>query len=211
MLGTVFADAFVVTADGVFGAGLNVTFSGVEKVTLDTLEGDDTIFVLGTSPNVVTTVIGGLGNDRIEVLGDVTEIIRSNDLLGGSSSIGHAVGAGSDPLYQGIGVDGLRVRVLDPAAGELISFTESGGKTRVAEAGTAFDSYDVRLLTAPTGSRLPHGLGRRLEHARPGARRRQRRALAESGRPASWTKALVARLRRRELERRADGLRARCS
>ena len=191
VLGTVFADSFVVTPEGVFGAGLNVTFSGVEKVTVDALEGDDTIFVLGTSPTVVTTVIGGLGTDRIEVLGDVTEIIRSNDLLGGSSSIGHAVGAGSDPLYQGIGIDGLRVRVLDPAAGQLISLTESGGRTRVTEAGSLVDSYDVRLLASPTGPvylTVSGGTASTRDQALGGDSVELSLNPAD---PTSWTKALV--------------------
>ena len=77
VLGTPFPDGFVVTATGIFGAGLTVTYGGVEKVELDTLEGDDSIFVLSTATTVVTTVVGGLGDDLIEVVGDVTEVIRS--------------------------------------------------------------------------------------------------------------------------------------
>jgi hypothetical protein len=69
VIGTVFPDNFVVTKDGIFGAGLNVRFSGVEKVEVDTLEGDDNIFVRSTNEGVVTTITGGLGNDTIEILG----------------------------------------------------------------------------------------------------------------------------------------------
>src|SRR4029450_391241 len=61
VLGTPFNDNFVVTSNGIFGAGLNVTFANVESAELDTLEGNDTIYVLGTSPDVVTTGSGGLG------------------------------------------------------------------------------------------------------------------------------------------------------
>ena len=45
------------------GAGLNVSFVGVEKLEVDALEGDDHFFVLSTNPRLVTTLIGGEGID----------------------------------------------------------------------------------------------------------------------------------------------------
>ncbi len=71
VIGTLFDDVFVVTDAGIFGAGLNVAYEGVESATLDALEGDDRIFVLSTAAGVVTTVIGGVGSDEITVGGDV--------------------------------------------------------------------------------------------------------------------------------------------
>jgi len=79
VLGTPFADNVVVVEDGIFGAGLNVVFENVESAELDTLEGDDIIFVLSTGFGMVTTVIGGTGSDTVNVLGDVTEQIVSSD------------------------------------------------------------------------------------------------------------------------------------
>jgi hypothetical protein len=64
VLGTPFPDSFVVTKDGISGAGLNVRFENVEKAEVDGLEGDDQIFVLSTRPEMVTTVIGGLATTR---------------------------------------------------------------------------------------------------------------------------------------------------
>ena len=72
ILGTEFADDFVLTDKGVFGAGLNVKFTTVEVVEVDGLEGDDQFFVLSTAYGVAYRVIGGLGSDTISVLGDVT-------------------------------------------------------------------------------------------------------------------------------------------
>jgi hypothetical protein len=46
-IGTEAADRFVITAAGVFGAGLNVGYAGVERVEVDGAEGDDWFFVLG--------------------------------------------------------------------------------------------------------------------------------------------------------------------
>ena len=77
VLGTPFNDNFVVTDTGVYGAGLGVTYEGIESLELDTLEGDDNIFIQSTNAEVVTTVIGGLGNDTFSVAGDITETIAA--------------------------------------------------------------------------------------------------------------------------------------
>ncbi len=83
VLGTPFNDRFVVTSTGVYGAGLNVGFSGVESVELDALEGSDNIDIIGTGAGMVTRVIGGVGSDSIRVLGDVEgPVISSNPLIG---------------------------------------------------------------------------------------------------------------------------------
>ena len=61
-LGTEQSDAFIITEDGIFGAGLNVRVDGVEEsLEVDGLEGDDYFYILSTRGNVVTTVIGGSG------------------------------------------------------------------------------------------------------------------------------------------------------
>src|SRR5438874_716802 len=71
ILGTEFADHIVVTDKGIFGAGLQVTYQNIEVVEVDALEGDDIIDILSTQPGVATRVIGGLGNDTMNVAGDV--------------------------------------------------------------------------------------------------------------------------------------------
>ncbi len=91
MLGTEFADNFVVTKDGIFGAGLNVRYDNVEVVEVDGLEGDDQFFVVSTPFGVATRVIGGLGSDTFNVAGDVTETIVSRELEGRGGVINHQV------------------------------------------------------------------------------------------------------------------------
>ena len=54
VIGTEFADDFVITKDGVFGAGLNVNFVNIEKLDVDGAEGDDRFFVLCTGINFKT-------------------------------------------------------------------------------------------------------------------------------------------------------------
>src|SRR5262249_12563557 len=48
VLGTEFADDFVVTKDSIFGVGLNVNYVNIERLEVDGLEGDDRYFVLST-------------------------------------------------------------------------------------------------------------------------------------------------------------------
>src|SRR5207237_9278239 len=59
---TEFNDDFVVTPNGVFGAGLNVNFVNVEAVEIDGGAGNDRFFILGTNPNWTATVTGRLGS-----------------------------------------------------------------------------------------------------------------------------------------------------
>ena len=144
VLGTPFNDSFVVTSEGIFGAGLHVTFTNVESAELDTLEGDDTIYVLGTSADIVTTVIGGLGDDTIEVLGDVINTIISNDLLGRSGLITHGL-ASPDADFDNVGVNGVGVNVLSVSAASLVSIQPTGEPLLVTEDGTVA-SYFISLV-----------------------------------------------------------------
>ncbi len=144
VLGTPFNDSFVVTSDGIFGAGLNVIFNNVESAELDTLEGDDTIYVLGTSADIVTTVIGGLGNDTIEVLGDVINTIISNDLLGRSGVITHGLDS-NDPGFDNVGVNGVAVNVLSAGSDSPVNIEPTGEPLLVTEDGT-LASYFINLV-----------------------------------------------------------------
>ena len=144
VLGTPFADNFVVTSQGIFGAGLNVTFENVESAELDTLEGNDTIFILGTNPNVVTTVIGGLGSDTIQVLGDVTLPIVSNE-QGRSGVITQGLSSG-DANFDDVGANGVAVNVLSAAGESRVKIEPTGAPLLTAEGG-ATASYFISLVS----------------------------------------------------------------
>ena len=49
VLGTEFADDIVITARGIYGAGVNVRYTNIEIVEVDGLEGDDEFFVQSTA------------------------------------------------------------------------------------------------------------------------------------------------------------------
>ena len=152
ILGTEFADHIVVTDKGIFGAGLSVTYQNIEVLEIDALEGDDTIDVLSTAPGMAVRVIGGLGNDTINVAGDVAGDVVSRDINGTSSSINNRITSG-DPAYDGLVAEGINLSVARPTQGQVIIDENvvgdaSPGLTDVREGG-AQDIYGIYLAQAP--------------------------------------------------------------
>ena len=118
VLGTERDDNFVITEDGVQGAGLNVDFFAVEKLEVDGLEGDDHFFVLSTNEDLVTTLIGGLGSDTFDVGGDVTGEIVALSVEGRTGFINHALSS-DDPAYDSIFAPGVQLKVADNETGAV--------------------------------------------------------------------------------------------
>ena len=118
LLGTEANDTFVITANGIFGAGLNVSYTNIQALTIDGLGGNDTFYVLGTPQGAVTTINGGDGGDTVIVGGDVTGPVISSNTEGASSTLDHAV-TSSDTNYNGLFVNGISVTV-GGAAGAII-------------------------------------------------------------------------------------------
>src|SRR6185369_15250686 len=69
VVGTEFGDDFVVNEKGVYGAGLFVSYAGIEKVVVDALEGNDHFYVGSTSDSVQIELVGGKGSDTFDVGG----------------------------------------------------------------------------------------------------------------------------------------------
>ncbi len=151
-VGTEMADNLVLTAGGIFGAGLNVhTTASTELRETDALEGNDNLFVLSTAAGTATTAIGGLGTDNFSITGDVTAAVTSRDLEGRSAVLQLAVAANQlqDPVYNGLLASGVGVHIADVQRGQVV-IKESDGDTRVAETpGGTVDSYQVFLAVAP--------------------------------------------------------------
>ena len=124
-LGTEFADTFVVTRDGVYGAGLSIKFANIQAVEVDGLEGDDTFYVLSTAPGVVTTLIGGLGSDTFNVAGDVSGEVVARDAKGNSAVINHTISS-TDPRFDGLFVAGVTASVSTADGGAI---SDGGGLT----------------------------------------------------------------------------------
>ena len=144
LMGTEGNDTFVVTPTGVFGDGLNVTYSKIQALTIDTLEGDDTVYVLGTTAGVVTTINGGVGEKTYVVGGDVTGTVVSQSANGLSTSAESTVASG-DIGYNGIFVQGLSVSVATAASQIINQPTQS---TLVVNDPNSTVNY---IVNAPTG------------------------------------------------------------
>ncbi|MBW1683302.1 MAG: hypothetical protein JRJ83_18155, partial [Deltaproteobacteria bacterium] len=100
--GTEFADPVVVTDQGVFGMGLTVQYEEVERLDVDTAEGDDELYVMSTSALVETHLFAGLGSDRIGVAGDAPGVVSQGGIRPAEPGT-HTTDAIAGPLF----VDGM--------------------------------------------------------------------------------------------------------
>ncbi|EFF74850.1 type I secretion target GGXGXDXXX repeat (2 copies), partial [Achromobacter piechaudii ATCC 43553] len=100
VLGSEDDDAFVLTQEGIRGAGLNTSYQNIQRVNLDAREGNDHIYVLSTRSNVITTLIGGRDSDTFDLSGDVAgnTIVTgrggSRDVLDGAQPVSIAAQPG---------------------------------------------------------------------------------------------------------------------
>jgi Ca2+-binding RTX toxin-like protein len=147
VIGTEFGDDFVITKNGVFGAGLNVNFVNIESLRVDGAEGDDRFFVQSTKDTVLTEIFGGLGDDTFNASGDTPPVV-SNDFRGHSGIITHEIES-SDPLFNGQSLFGISANVGDNDEPFAI-ITESQGVTIVNEGDAVGDSYQIVLTQQPT-------------------------------------------------------------
>ena len=147
VLGTEFDDNFAISSDGIFGAGLHITYANIQSITVDGLEGNDNFFILSTPPGVAVNVVGGIGYDTFNVGGDVTLPVVSRDLEGLSGVINHRV-TSADLDYDNIPADGVPLHVATPSTGQIV-VQESSGSTVVNEQGGTTDSFTYSLAATP--------------------------------------------------------------
>lgn len=147
IIGTEFGDDFVITKDGVYGAGLNVNYVNIESLEIDGAEGNDRFFVRSTGEKFITHISGGLGSDSLFMSGDTPPVI-SNDLLGHSGIITHSIENEGDPTeYDDIKIEGISANVADDDE-PAVRITESEGITFVTE-GLGEDNYTIVLASKP--------------------------------------------------------------
>jgi Ca2+-binding RTX toxin-like protein len=151
VIGTEADDNFVITNAGVLGAGLNVSYTNVERLEVDGLEGDDNFYVLSTPPGLVVTLVGGTGNDTFNVGDDVTTPIIAESSNGESGFINHSL-TSTDPDFNDAFAPGVPLSVAGANSG-TVEITQTSGSTVVYEdgvGGPATDSYTIQMTATPT-------------------------------------------------------------
>ena len=149
VIGTEFSDTFVITNQGVYGAGLFVQYVGIEVLNVDGLEGNDRFVVYSTDAYLSTSIYGGTGSDTFEVGGTndgLPVAVESRDLRGYNGLILNSVET-VDPAYAGAVVDGISANVADNEVGNVI--LTPLGLMRVTEGSTTYAQYSVRLSKLP--------------------------------------------------------------
>ncbi|MEO1639795.1 MAG: hypothetical protein AAFU41_11175 [Pseudomonadota bacterium] len=154
-VGTEADDVFLITEDGVRGAGLNVSITNAEEsIQVDGLEGDDTFFIQSTRTGAVTQVIGGLGSDTFNVGGDVDLEVKAVEPGGRTGNVTHGADS-TDVDYATALIDGLGTTIADENTGVVrivqdVAADTTPGIARVSEAnGGTSDVYGVVLTAAP--------------------------------------------------------------
>jgi Ca2+-binding RTX toxin-like protein len=162
IIGTEFADRYLITKDGIFGTGLNVGYKNIEKLEVDGAEGDDEFYVLSTGQDVDGTLIdvsiyGGLGNDLFSIAGDSAAVqagttmlpaaVQSHrvNLIQGQLHIDGAGGKGS--------TGGLGTPVMLP--GETNQLASDGAVLAFTGTGTALSADTLTVPTARLLAALP--------------------------------------------------------
>ena len=75
IVGTPIGDTFVITNNYVAGAGRIVNFTGIEALEVDGAGGPDVFYILSTNPDLVTTIVGGSGDDTIHLGGNPPPLV----------------------------------------------------------------------------------------------------------------------------------------
>ena len=165
VIGTEFGDDFVVTDQGIFGAGLFITYTGIEKIVIDAGSGNDRFFIASTPAGVSLQLIGGQGSDTFNVGGgnnDQPITVVSHSLDGHSGLIDNSAQS-ADSNFNNIFVQGVSALVADKDSANVVITQPSSGlrlfediadpatSTDLDKAGAlVVDSYTVVLTQAPT-------------------------------------------------------------
>lgn len=167
VIGTEFADSFVITQDGVYGAGLFVEFVNIQELVVYGAEGNDNFWVLGTGAGMSVRIVGGLGSDTVHLGGqpDPVEVAVIEDgivvgtvmqifdpvftLTGilGPLMIDGGLGDGIPPLEPGIGLPGEITGPLPIINNPNLYADEEDQVDRLIAHNSGSTSNDVGTLT----------------------------------------------------------------
>ena len=150
VLGTEFGDDFLVTNDAIYGAGLPTRFDGIEKITIDGLEGNDTFYIVSTDANTVLEVVGGRGSDIFNVTGSnglPVTVVASAGQGSHSGLIDHFIDLQSAG-YPGVVAPDISTLVADNDAPGIV-ITPVEPEMTMIEGGLTMLSYFIALTRPP--------------------------------------------------------------
>ena len=109
---------------------------------------------MSTPANAITTIIGGLGNDTVNVTGEITETIYSAELEGNSGTINHGVESTLDDDYDGLFVEGINLIVANGKAwgGVVKNYTSMGPRRLDKDFGVSYDADINKAIEAITSA-----------------------------------------------------------
>ena len=143
----------MIASDGVWGAGLSVSYANIEWLEIDGMEGDDHFFIVSSSEKYITVISGNLGSDTFDLSGDVTETIVSLDPSGLSGTIQHEA-TSDDPNYNGIAIPDVAI-TSGTSSSTSVVLTESDSLSQLTEGLADYDIYTLRLIAEPTANVYP--------------------------------------------------------
>ena len=123
---------YILHKSGIFGGGLYVTAVNIQRMIISTLEGNDIIYVLSSSPAAMMGVVGGLGSDTIIISPRQAPPVISDRGMGHSGIVEHSF-ISTDPAWQAAQLDGISVNVFDA---ESLGFKVRNIRPRAADLGT---------------------------------------------------------------------------
>jgi len=150
LLGTEFGDQYVIDDQRIFGGGLAVKFSNIDRLDVVGGDGDDEFYVLSTNPSLLLSLYGSKGSDTFVITpeGSVGPVISKN-LRGHRGILEHYV-VSSDPDYMGLKVRGVQCDVLDNDGDfGYVSIVDQGGFHLMTEDGEGSFSFFVYPTTPP--------------------------------------------------------------
>ena len=148
-IGTELNDDYIVTRDGIYGAGRHTAFIGIESVELATDAGDDAVYVMSTASEVKTSIFAGLGSDTVWITPRYSVPVSASDLRGHNGIVEHAVSS-ADGDYDELQVHGVTAYVADVDTPEVVFQTVTQHPMVLEEftfgsGYTSFAEYTVRL------------------------------------------------------------------
>ncbi|HMC70489.1 MAG TPA: hypothetical protein VKJ07_15140, partial [Mycobacteriales bacterium] len=152
-----YGDDYYITDKGIFGAGLFVTFTRVQRVVVDGQAGNDRFFVQSTSPGVELVLVGSRGSDTFNVGGGNNGkpiTVVSNSLSGHSGLIATLIQS-ADQAWKNLQAPWVSAHVYDSEAPgvkvtEIAALRVFGASSPPSGANLAVDRYTIVLTQRPT-------------------------------------------------------------